>query len=180
MNAHALRGEGWAMAITFAAAVSTCTNHPPLGAGEALRGCSQATLGEIAPGFPVNEPTPQMRVRKRNGTWDPVDINKIVRAVQRCCRGLSQVDPVRVASRTIGGRYGGTITRELDSISIQTAASLMAEEAYVPLQPNEKGSDGPGCTTTPSRRRRCLSKLRGPDAMREQPTPLRAIVDLQA
>jgi ribonucleoside-diphosphate reductase alpha chain len=69
-----------------------------------------------------------MQVRKRNGSWEPVDVNKIVRAVQRCCHGLSQVDPMRVASRTIGGLYDGATTRELDSISIQTAASLIAEE----------------------------------------------------
>lgn len=89
---------------------------------------AQTTLAEIIPGFPVNEPTPQMQVRKRNGAWEPVDVNKIVRAVQRCCHGLSQVDPMRVASRTIGGLYDGATTRELDSISIQTAASLIAEE----------------------------------------------------
>jgi ribonucleoside-diphosphate reductase alpha chain len=35
---------------------------------------------------------------------------------------------MRVASRTIGGLYNGATTRELDSISIQTAASLIAEE----------------------------------------------------
>src|SRR6266478_4212371 len=89
---------------------------------------SQTTLAEIVPGFPVNEAPPQMQVRKRNGSWEPVDVNKIVRAVQRCCHGLSQVDPMRVASRTIGGLYDGATTRELDSISIQTAASLIAEE----------------------------------------------------
>jgi ribonucleoside-diphosphate reductase alpha chain len=88
----------------------------------------QTTLAEIVPGFPINEPAPQMRVRKRNGCWEPVDVNKIVRAVQRCCHGLSQVDPMRVASRTIGGLYDGATTGELDSISIQTAASLIAEE----------------------------------------------------
>ena len=35
---------------------------------------------------------------------------------------------MRVASRTIGGLYDGATTGELDSISIQTAASLIAEE----------------------------------------------------
>jgi len=88
----------------------------------------QTTLAEIVPDFPVYEATPQMQVRKRNGSWEPVDVNKIVRAVQRCCHGLSQVDPMRVASRTVGGLYDGATTRELDSISIQTAASLIAEE----------------------------------------------------
>src|SRR5678809_115936 len=69
-----------------------------------------------------------MKVRKRNGSFEPVDVNKIVRAVGRCCEGLSQVDPMRVATRTISGLYDGATTRELDQLSIQTAAALTAEE----------------------------------------------------
>ncbi len=69
-----------------------------------------------------------MHVRKRNGSLEPVDVNKIVRAVQRCSAGLPHVDAIRVASRTIGGLYDGATTNELDSISIQTAASLISEE----------------------------------------------------
>lgn len=88
----------------------------------------QTTLADVAPDFPLPEAVPQMQVRKRNGSFEPVDVNKIVRAVQRSCSGLSHVDPMRVASRTIGGLYNGATTRELDSISIQTAASLIAEE----------------------------------------------------
>jgi ribonucleoside-diphosphate reductase alpha chain len=80
------------------------------------------------PGFPAHEEIPAMHVRKRNGALEPVDVNKIVRAVQRCSAGLSQVDAIRVASKTIGGLYDGATTRELDAISIDTAASLIAEE----------------------------------------------------
>ncbi len=69
-----------------------------------------------------------MQVRKRSGALEPVDVNKIVRAVERCCHGLPHVDPIRVASKTIGGLFDGASTRELDSISIQTAASLITEE----------------------------------------------------
>ncbi|HEY6414449.1 MAG TPA: ribonucleoside-diphosphate reductase subunit alpha, partial [Edaphobacter sp.] len=69
-----------------------------------------------------------MQVRKRNGSFEPVDVNKVVRAVERCCHGLPHVDPIRVASKTIGGLFDGASTRELDSISIQTAAALIAEE----------------------------------------------------
>lgn len=69
-----------------------------------------------------------MRVRKRNGTLEPVDVNKIVRAVGRCCTGLTEVDALRVATKTIGGLYEGATTKELDSLSINTAASLIAEE----------------------------------------------------
>nr|WP_225937473.1 ribonucleoside-diphosphate reductase subunit alpha [Myxococcus sp. RHSTA-1-4] len=69
-----------------------------------------------------------MRVRKRNGSTEPVDLNKIVRAVGRCCVGLPRVDVMRVATKTISGLYDGATTRELDSLSIQTAAALIAEE----------------------------------------------------
>ena len=74
---------------------------------------------------PREEPTPQtsMRVRKRNGAIEPVDVNKIVRAVSRCCVGLADVDALRVATKTISGLYDGATTRELDQLSIQTAAA---------------------------------------------------------
>ncbi|MBX3156075.1 MAG: ribonucleoside-diphosphate reductase subunit alpha [Deltaproteobacteria bacterium] len=69
-----------------------------------------------------------MRVTKRNGTTEPVDLNKIVRAVSRCCTGLRDVDAMRVATKTISGLYDGATTSELDRLSIQTAASLLTEE----------------------------------------------------
>ncbi|MCL1636085.1 ribonucleoside-diphosphate reductase subunit alpha [Luteimonas sp. SX5] len=69
-----------------------------------------------------------MSVTKRNGGREPVDLNKIVRAVQRCCEGLHAIDPMRVATRTISGLYDGASTRELDELSIRTAALLTAEE----------------------------------------------------
>lgn len=69
-----------------------------------------------------------MHVMKRDGSLEPVDVNKIVRAVSRCCDGLDEVDPLRIATRTISGLYDGATTAELDQLSIQTAASLIAEE----------------------------------------------------
>jgi ribonucleoside-diphosphate reductase alpha chain len=69
-----------------------------------------------------------MRVKKRNGSTELVDVNKIVRAVGRCCNGLTDVDPLRVATKTISGLYDGATTRELDKLSIQTAAALIVEE----------------------------------------------------
>jgi ribonucleoside-diphosphate reductase alpha chain len=89
---------------------------------------TQSQLSDLLPGFPVVEETPTMHIRKRNGSLEPVDVNKIVRAVQRCSYGLSQVDAMRIASKTIGGLYDGASTGELDAISIDTAASLIAEE----------------------------------------------------
>jgi len=69
-----------------------------------------------------------MSVTKRNGSREPVDLNKIVRAVQRNCEGLHAIDPMRVATRTISGLYDGASTRELDELSIRTAALLTGEE----------------------------------------------------
>jgi ribonucleoside-diphosphate reductase alpha chain len=69
-----------------------------------------------------------MAVTKRNGHREPVDLNKIVRAVSRCADGLYAIDPMRVATRTISGLYDGATTRELDELSIRTAALLTAEE----------------------------------------------------
>jgi len=70
----------------------------------------------------------QMRVLKRNGDYEPVDLNKILVAIDRCCDDLDNVDTMRVATRTISGLYDGATTQELDDLSIQTAASFMAEE----------------------------------------------------
>jgi ribonucleoside-diphosphate reductase alpha chain len=69
-----------------------------------------------------------MKVRKRNGTFEPVDLQKIVRAVSRCCEGLDRVDALRVATHTIGGLFDGATTKQLDELSIQTSAGLIAEE----------------------------------------------------
>ena len=70
----------------------------------------------------------QMRVTKRNGGQETVDVNKIVKAVTRTADGLHAVDPMRVALKTIGGLYDGATTAELDQLSIRTAAALTAEE----------------------------------------------------
>ena len=69
-----------------------------------------------------------MQVKKRNGALEPVDINKIVRAISRCTATLPSVDVMRIATKTINGLYDGATTQELDKLSIQTAASLIFEE----------------------------------------------------
>ena len=92
-----------------------------------------ATDNAVAPaeaGFALTPPptATAMSVTKRNGNTEPVDLNKIVRAIQRCCVGLHAVDPMRVATRTISGLYNGATTQELDELSIRTAALLIGEE----------------------------------------------------
>src|SRR5918997_490208 len=91
------------------------------------QGSAPASVSALAKVEQVEAPT-SMRVRKRNGSFEPVDVNKIVRAVGRSCVGLAQVDAMRVATKTISGLYDGATTQELDGLSIQTAASLIVEE----------------------------------------------------
>ncbi len=75
-----------------------------------------------------------MQVTKRNGDAEPVDPGKIVRAVERWAGDLTDVDPMRVATRTISGLYDGASTAELDRLSIQTAAEMIwAEPQYSKL-----------------------------------------------
>ncbi|WKU06991.1 ribonucleoside-diphosphate reductase subunit alpha [Micromonospora sp. HUAS LYJ1] len=71
---------------------------------------------------------PAMRVRKRDGDTEPVDVNRIVTAVARWATDLDEVDPLRVATKTISGLYDGATTAELDKLSIQTAAELIGTE----------------------------------------------------
>lgn len=92
---------------------------------------SAATRTPDQPSFRLTAPSnqrTQMYVTKRNGEREAVDVNKIVRAVTRRCDGLDSVDPMRVALKTIAGLYDGATTRELDELSIRTAASFMFEE----------------------------------------------------
>lgn len=69
-----------------------------------------------------------MRVRKRDGSLQPVDVNKIVNVALACSTGLKEVDPMRVAAKVISGLYDGASTKELDQLCIQTAALLIGEE----------------------------------------------------
>lgn len=86
------------------------------------------TIGTAATRQTDNSAQTTMQVRKRNGALEPVDINKIVRAISRCTATLMSVDVMRIATKTISGLYDGATTRELDKLSIQTAASLIFEE----------------------------------------------------
>ena len=75
-------------------------------------------IPELIPGIRADVPPSSMRVRKRNGAYEPVLVDKIIRAVERCAAGLSSVDPMRVAIKTIGGLYDGSTTKELDLLYV--------------------------------------------------------------
>ena len=85
----------------------------------------QPTLDES---WPKSAATSGMNVRKRNGSLESVEVNKIVRAVGRCATALPNVDVMRVAVKTISGLFDGATTCELDQLSIRTAATLVVEE----------------------------------------------------
>ncbi len=80
--------------------------------------------------FPENEISQPhvMRVQKRDGSLEPVDVTKIVERVTGCCYNLNQVDPLRVATKAISGLYDGATTKELDNLCIQTSSLLIGED----------------------------------------------------
>jgi len=91
------------------------------------RGATLVTAGDPSADAAATTPI-EMRVKKRNGTLELVDLNKIVNAVARCAEGLLNVDAMRVATRTISALADGATTRELDELSIRTAAGFTVEE----------------------------------------------------
>ncbi len=89
---------------------------------------TQDRLTSVADAPPASSMPTTMRVRKRNGSLEPVDVNKIVNAVARAAEGLLGVDPLTVSTRTIAALADGATSRELDELSIRTAAGLIVEE----------------------------------------------------
>lgn len=69
-----------------------------------------------------------MKVKKRSGRLESVKVDKIVKAITRCTYTLNNVDPLRIATKTISGLYDGATTEELDRLAIHTAAELIFEE----------------------------------------------------
>ncbi len=78
-------------------------------------------------------PAHQMRVKKRDGTLQPVNVSKIIERVTLCAQGLNEVDPYRVAIKAISGLYDGASTKELDDLCVQTASLLIGEEPQYSL-----------------------------------------------
>lgn len=104
------------------------TTHTDTTTDSAVTPDEPASTNGQAPGKTGSARRAQMQVRKRNGDQEQVDVNKIVRAVERWCDDLPDVDPMRVATKTISGLYDGATTAELDQLSIRTAAEMTASE----------------------------------------------------
>ena len=69
-----------------------------------------------------------MRVKKRDGSYEPVNVNKIINVVLACSTGLPEVDYMKVATKVISGLYDGANTQELDRLCIRTASLLISED----------------------------------------------------
>ena len=69
-----------------------------------------------------------MRVKKRDNSYEPVNVNKIINVVLACSSGLNEVDPMRVATKVISGLYDGASTKELDRLCIRTSSFLISED----------------------------------------------------
>lgn len=99
----------------------------------------EATIDTTVPSRPTTQPATganaahSMRVKKRDGRLEPVNVLKIVDRVTRLCGGLNEVDPHRVAIRAISGLYDGATTKELDDLCVQTASLLIGEEPQYSL-----------------------------------------------
>lgn len=64
-----------------------------------------------------------MRVKKRNGTTEPVSFDKVLGRIRKASRDL-RVNSDALAQRVLSGIYDGVTTTELDELASQTASSL--------------------------------------------------------
>jgi len=69
-----------------------------------------------------------MQVRKRNGSLEPINLEKIVNSIRRVCEDLGDVDVFKVATKTVGGLVDGVTTREIDLLSVRNAVGLIVED----------------------------------------------------
>lgn len=69
-----------------------------------------------------------MKVLKRNGTLEPVNLDKIMNSVQRVCEDIDGVDFYKIATKTVGGLYDGVSTKDLDLLSINIAVNFISED----------------------------------------------------
>jgi ribonucleoside-diphosphate reductase alpha chain len=69
-----------------------------------------------------------MQVRKRNNSFEPVELSKIEASLKRYCGDLPNVDVYRIAAKTVGGLVEGVSTLELDLLSVSTAKDLIIDD----------------------------------------------------
>jgi ribonucleoside-diphosphate reductase alpha chain len=69
-----------------------------------------------------------MQVIKRNGTSEPVKLDKVVGSISKVCADLPDVDVFRIATKTVGGLVDGVSTREIDLLSIRIATGAIIDD----------------------------------------------------
>ena len=114
--------------------MSVITEAPLAAVSSPAHASPNPPAAHASPGFALTPPAANrtMTVTKRSGRREPVDVNKIVRAVTRCCRRPARRrSDARGDCKTIAGLYDGATTRELDELSIRTAALLHRRRAGV-------------------------------------------------
>lgn len=69
-----------------------------------------------------------MKVRKRNGKTEDVNLNKITNRLKVLAKEVTPVlsiDPTLVAVKVVNGVYDGVSTKELDNLAAETAATML-------------------------------------------------------
>jgi ribonucleoside-diphosphate reductase alpha chain len=67
-----------------------------------------------------------MDIVKRNGTTEPLKLEKISSRIKKLTYGLNErVDPDKVSTKVVSGLYDGVSSTELDQLSSETAASMV-------------------------------------------------------
>ena len=74
----------------------------------------------------AGEKVSSMMVTKRDGTTEPVSLDKITNRISVLSTGLS-IDPITVAQKAIPGLFNEITSTEIDSYLAETAASLTVE-----------------------------------------------------
>lgn len=68
-----------------------------------------------------------MKVLKRDGCFEDVSFDKVLRRIQCQCGDLTGVDPHNIAQKVCSRIYDGVKTSELDELAAQMCASLVTE-----------------------------------------------------
>ena len=67
-----------------------------------------------------------MDIIKRNGSREPLKLEKISSRIKKLTYGLNErVDPDKVSTKVVSGLYDGVSSAELDQLSSETAASMV-------------------------------------------------------
>jgi ribonucleoside-diphosphate reductase alpha chain len=70
-----------------------------------------------------------MKVRKRSGKLEDVDLNKITQRLKTLIEDIEPklpIDPIVIAAKVVSGIYDGVTTRELDNLAAEIAATMIS------------------------------------------------------